>query len=537
MGVIAFMRRKIPTQEPSNTPWERDTAIYVHIKQHIDVNNGRLLESGYVLPDEDRRSESLMGMHWAPGALDGTFGHHADINGGDERVKLVAQAVENIALHNCEADKRQLYEALCGDDLVSYIDAVIENILQRQFPYKTHLQPFLIFLLRRAPDRGPVKFAIAMLGLIGDINDLELIRTLALHEEFTLYSAVAIGNMLEDPEPTLWALAKKVEGWGRIQIVERLASTEDVDIQDWLLRHGYRNRVMYAYTAHIAAVTGQLHMMLSRGFIDDELLLAAGDILQALIDGGPTEDIRDYEQAADSVNSYLRHVSTRREQLNLHYLLTTYTIVDYITQEDEDWDEENNGWSEEKRLKAIEQAEKIAAWPAWHDLVQQELQNPDERRFQQANYTAKLLRINTWDVHWQRLQARPLDASCWYEIMQIVNRQHIQTVIDFAANALPLAHIASGAGAESVGIGEEFNAHECLEMMLQELDRFPGYGWVLLHTGLQSPIIRNRNMALSALEQWHHNSPEWHGTIQPVLRTLHAQEPDEEVRARLQALL
>lgn len=535
MGVIAFLRRKIPTQDSANTPWAHGTAIYVHIKQHIDPDSGKLRESGYVLPDEEERDAEFMGIHWAPGALDGTFGHYADVDNDDKRVKVITQAVKNIALFNSETAKRELYDALRNDELVSYIDAVIEQLLQQQLPYKTHLHTFLVFLLRRAPDRSPVKFAIAMLGIIGEMKDLELIKTFALHEEFTLYSAVAIGNMLEDPEPMLWELAKKVEGWGRIQIIERLADTENVDIQDWLLRQGYRNNVMYAYTAYIVAVTGKLHMVLSRGFIDDELLLAAGDILQTLIEGGPTEDIQDYEHAADSINSYLRHVSTRREQPNLHYLLTTYTIAGYLTQEDDDLEQEN-GWNEENRLKAMDLAERIRTWPNWRDLVQQELQQTDERRFRQATYTAKLLYIDTWDVHWQRLQAEPLDAGCWYDIMQVANRKNIETILDFAVKVLPLDQIASGVGME-LGIGGRFNAHTCLDMILQELDRFPDCGWALINVGLHSPVIRNRNMALNALEQWNQQSETWRDTIQPILHASFAQEPDEDLRTRFQLLL
>jgi hypothetical protein len=42
----------------------------------------------------------------------------------------------------------------------------------------------------------------------------------------------------------LWSLAKSVDGWGRIQSVERLKKTERDDIQDWLVRDGFRNQVM-----------------------------------------------------------------------------------------------------------------------------------------------------------------------------------------------------------------------------------------------------------------------------------------------------
>jgi hypothetical protein len=105
------------------------------------------------------------------------------------------------------------------DEVLAYIDEFLELILQSDAPVKPYLYDFTHFLAETAPDRGPVKFAIALLGVIGDWRDIELISILGGHEEFTLYSAVAISNLLEDPEKRLWELAKKVNGWGKIHVV------------------------------------------------------------------------------------------------------------------------------------------------------------------------------------------------------------------------------------------------------------------------------------------------------------------------------
>ncbi|TNL12252.1 hypothetical protein CYD30_06165 [Kosakonia cowanii] len=60
-------------------------------------------------------------------------------------------------------------------------------------------------------------------------------------------------------------------------------------------------------------------------------------------------------------------------------------------------------------------------------------------------------------------------------------------------------------------------------------------GWSLIKTGLRSPVVRNRLMALNALEGWPEEQlpAELHG----MLETAFHAEPDDNVRARLEKML
>ena len=70
------------------------------------------------------------------------------------------------------------------------------------------------------------------------------------------------------------SLATHVHGWGRVHLVERLESTNNAEIKEWLLRDGYKNSVMYEYLAYPCATTGGLLHALTNGG-DDGLLNAA----------------------------------------------------------------------------------------------------------------------------------------------------------------------------------------------------------------------------------------------------------------------
>jgi hypothetical protein len=60
-------------------------------------------------------------------------------------------------------------------------------------------------------------------------------------------------------------------------------------------------------------------------------------------------------------------------------------------------------------------------------------------------------------------------------------------------------------------------------------------GWPLLATALRSPVVRNRNMALPALDQW--GQEHWPPDANAPLDRAAAQEPDAGVRERMLRLI
>ena len=134
------------------------------------------------------------------------------------------------------------------------------------------------------------------------------------------------------------------------------------------------------------------------------------------------------------------------------------------------------------------------------------LHSPDNRVFYEADAAAQELGIDTREIHFDRVRSEPLKSSSWYRLLQQTNDDQIEEILSFAAGALPLDEIATGP-ADSLGLGEKYAAHHALDWILQDLKRFPGHGWEFIKIGLQSPVTRNRNMALNALLEW--PRPSW----------------------------
>jgi hypothetical protein len=515
-----------------DVPWLHTPSIYAHIESHLDPATGKLREEGISLPDEERRYANTQ-LRWAPGAMDGAFGHHAGANNDPDIARQVASHVIDIARRDALQSKVALYELLFEDNLLDFIDLAVEQIVQAGISPRPHLHNFAAFLVRDAPDRGPVKFGIALLGLIGDVADKETVLLLGKHEEFTLYAAVALTNMLEDPEAALWDLAQAVEGWGRIHLVERLASSDSSQIKDWLLREGYRNSIMYEYLAYTCATAGNLRAALSGEDVDDELLDAAGELVEALIAGGPAEDIDDYADAADVVSRYLELVEPRAVKLAQFSVVDT--VLRYLT--DDGWDDgrrAQNGWDNETRVLAVEAAHRICQHPRWPAIVARGLASDDDLAFYLADRAATSLGIDTWEAHWGRLQVRPHDGQRWYQVMQRATPHNIEAIVCFALEALPLDEVATGA-ADELGLGTAYAIHGCLDTIVQGLRDHPFIGWPLVAAALKSPVVRNRNMAIQALAAW--GRDRWTPEIEQALVDALQAEPVQDVRGRMEELL
>lgn len=117
--------------------------------------------------------------------------------------------------------------------------------------------------------------------------------------------------------------------------------------------------------------------------------------------------------------------------------------------------------------------------------------------------------------------------------MQTDKPEHIARVISLAEQQLDLVAIASGPGM-AMGLGLAYRQHQALDFVLQDLNKFPGMGWSLLAVGLRSEVIRNRHMTLNALEVWPQTA--WSPEMLQILLAGLRNEPDEQVRERLQAL-
>ncbi|HXU34122.1 MAG TPA: hypothetical protein VN851_26410 [Thermoanaerobaculia bacterium] len=523
--------------EGVSLPWKSgEISIYDHVRAHLVPGRPGLAEGGEALPDESRLA-AAGGLRWAAGALDGTFAQHGGAGVDEAVAESLHEALVALGERATAQALADLYDLMLRHSALESVDALNGRIVRGGIdPSKLH--SIARFFATRAPDREPVKLAIAWLGLLRGGDDDELLGALARHEEFTLYAAVALANRLEDPERTLFSLARQVEGWGRIHLIERLADSESPEVRRWLLREGFRNKIDLGYTVLIAARTGQLREELERGSPDPELFVAAGEILSALIDGrdGPSGSMDDYEEGADATGLYLDLLVERAERLD--DLNHAATIRGFLAEEDEEaWAErEIHGWTPELRARLIARCDEVLAWPAWREKIAQAVSSGEEgdrAAFAAADQAAQRLGIDLWDAHFRRAEVE-LDAWHWQAIAATTDPVRRERAVALGLARLDLARIGAGPALD-VGFGPKFAEGSCLEVILPALRETPGAGVALLLAALRSPAIRLRHRALDVIAAWGPDA--WPEPIAEALIGAAAAEPDDKVRLRIEELL
>jgi hypothetical protein len=523
--------------------------------------------AGLVLPDEpDERA----GVRFAAGAWDGIATHHMGPADVEAAVDALADAL-SAALRGGDGWAR-LTELAGRPGLVGQLDPLLER-LGRSDVDASGLHGLALRLVSTSPDRGPVKLGIALLGLFPADPHREVLLTLGRHDEFTLYAAVALANGQDDPVDDLWRLARQVHGWGRVHLVERLAATDRPDVLDWILREGFRNSVTDEYLAHLAATRGHLRARLEPGGpapaaeatlaaeaapadeaapaaeaapadgagrptaaggadgVDDELLYAAGDLLVALLNGGPAADIYDYPDGAAVAGRYLDLMLTRAR--DLRHLLAVAKVRDFVGRPEpvRGWPE---GWTPTVRERLAGLSAAIMSRPDWADLARAQLWSADRPTFWRAGRACEILGLSTLPAVLARLPADPYESAWWYSATAQLDEDAVDEVVAAAGRLLPLADIAAGPSDE-YGLGPAWAPHRCLDILLQSLDAWPGRGWPLLAAGLASPVVRNRNLAVRALAAWPRDT--WPAGAEAALRAAAAAEPVPDVRQRMTDVL
>ena len=228
-------------------------------------------------------------------------------------------------------------------------------------------------------------------------------------------------------------------------------------------------------------------------------------------------------------------VRVQEAEPRIAYFVCAHWIVQYIESDERDNAEKLQcGWTDTQRTAVVDAAAAVFSDPRWLDIVQSGLEAEDNKAFHQACRAAYHLGIDTYPYYWNRLLADPTDALRWSVVMASADDARIDDIVAFAESQIPLDEVATGA-ADELGFGPDYVSHTCLDFVLQDLGAFTGKGWRLVEAGLRSPVVRNRQMALNALEQWEaHN---WRDDTRTLLNNARDVEPNEKVRARLDAML
>src|ERR1700694_1443773 len=163
--------------EPWSMPWDHRPSILEFVRSHIARDRPGMTDDGYTLPDEVRVGSGSK-LRWAPGAVGGVATHHMGKSENEENVRKTVELVLKYSRKPTARNKAAVYQHVIAEHIVSIIDPVIEALVNENGIGQERLYELAHSFVTESPDREPVKFGLAILGLFRQPADQELFQTL-----------------------------------------------------------------------------------------------------------------------------------------------------------------------------------------------------------------------------------------------------------------------------------------------------------------------------------------------------------------------
>ncbi|MFJ6539052.1 hypothetical protein ACIQMP_00285 [Streptomyces sp. NPDC091385] len=371
-----------------------------------------------------------------------------------------------------------------------------------------------------------VRFGILLLGIAGTDDDRSVLTTLGVFWAFSTECCEALVRSQADPRRALFDLARRAEGWARVDAVRRLDGTSDPDIKEWLIRESCTDDVLDSYFALTAARVGDLAGALTRGTPTEESMDGAGRLLQALTDvDGPGSELASYDDALSALNGYLHQ--TTAEGVTLRRLppllsIDRYLQSPYVNRARRDEPE----WRHLRHRYA-----RLIADPATREVVLDGVAADDPVTLRHAAWVARQMHIPVRPALLRGVETTPYDSTMWFLLVDGCPSEDIAAVVAAAVRLLPLRDLRTGPTSET-GLGKEFATDGLLDMVVSRLDEHPGHGWELLETALDNRTSRNRRMALKAIRAWPTDALP--STARETLLAAAAREPLPDLRSEME---
>jgi len=321
--------------------------------------------------------------------------HFGEEDSNNKNVSKLVDLLINISETNSISTKVELYNYIQNITLGPIFVFIMDSLMEHDIKVDLYLYDFAKWLAFESPSTSSVKLGISLLAIIKDDDEdieQELNRklfTLGKYDDFTLYVGYAICSKFKYVERELWKLSKLVSGWGRIHTIFYLEPTENPEIKNWILRKGFISGNMIPYHAFLCASIGNLKTELCKENIDSELLLVTGELIEALILGGPI-DINDYEDGPEVFRLYINLMSNRA--FKLRQIIILAKIFSFLTggavsssNMIEEW------WSEKLRNELLDKIKLIFKNPKWTQIVKEKSVSEDEDDIWEAEVVSNIL--------------------------------------------------------------------------------------------------------------------------------------------------
>lgn len=384
------------------------------------------------------------------------------------------------------------------------------------------------FLATTARHRSTVGLGVILLGVFGDDDDRELLTTLGTVSGLSCYASYALATSQSRRDEALFAMARRADGWPRVDAVRLLHGTTDPAIRRWLIAEACTGDILDAYFALTAAQTGDLAGHLAPDTVDDPLLEGASRLLSAMTDpfGPDPNHLQRYAQAPAAVAAFVRHVHSRDH--TLANLLHLQSLGRYLETNDAEAIAWPTGELDATRVSIAQYTTGDQAVRA----VRAGLEHSALPTFQQAAWAAITMQIPVATCILARLERYPTDSWLWSILLDNCPETDITAVLD---TAIRLLLTEPGTTPEAPEPSSTCAVESALDFIVSRLDNHPGLGWPLIDAALRGQHVRTRNMAVKALAAW--PTALRTNLVTDALRAAEGAEPDPHTKRRMEQII
>lgn len=484
-------------------------SLFLLVANSIDENGD--LPSDFSLPKQD--DQPIM---FADGAMDGIYIYHMGHSPLSEEDADKLGSLLRKAAEGREEEAEEGFAEFCKDNrALSIIDDVQKYIVNHTSELSAdNMYKFAVNMMMASNHIECVKIGMCILELFDTEENETLadaIRAIGVSDEFTIFSVFLMRNW-ENGAMEVLELAKHVHGWGRIHCMDFI-EPENEEIKNWILENGVDNEVVPAYSGMVAYEKADVPGVLVKNKLSKDEMHGILKIVSAMLDEGPVNGISNLDEPETFLCSVVKRAAA----------MLPLEVADYeVINEIDEWQEEN-GEDDNSELDAL--MDEIFGNERVRKQVVEAVQEG------KAIHLAATIGI-PYKEEVYKVMLNNFDNKYYLSGHIASDEEYTDKVIKLFEDNVDLKLVASGSASE-MGLGGDYEEHRKLDHIIYELRPFVNKGEKLLEAALQSPVIRNRNMAVKTLQCWVEEKQSPLVEVNPMLHQLLIDIKDKEVEEHL----
>lgn len=490
--------------------WKHRTKIMPFL---IETYETKGTFDGSVLPDDDYYflgdDERL-----APG--EDCYQLLASEEQGYENVfaKRLVKKIDWLLEKPSDKTRNDIYEAVMDDDFPEYAFAFKEQIAHLEVD-EDALYKEAKWFMEHAAHRYVMDFALLLLGRTTVTKDLELLRVIGRHEEFTGFVAAALMGHGAEANAVLFDNMKHTKSYGQRAALILLNEPITEEMQQWLLYDIPLASDMDFSIAAMIAQKGSLATALKADVVSEALFERATTILVRLV---IIEDFAGlYDELPDALLDYVRHAKTH---------ITTYEQVHPLAKmalsfSKYDWDEvfEFSSWQPVEKNLVTSGIQSILASSNWQPNIDKAF--AEGRNMAQAIDIAHASGYDYIPLVYKKIVNGNFEPYLYEALIVQGDYRQFIAVVDYVEQfELSLLNPME---------------RECIELVIDALAAHDGIGKTLIHHALQLDDEMVAWRVLTTFDVWKVSSylPDFEEELKNIMK----KSPDRAHRRLAKQLL